>query len=129
MSPGETHHLIATPMIPPITLFKALSDETRLRAVLLIQQERELCVCELVAALEESQPKVSRHLAQLKSTGLLTDRRQQQWVYYQLNPELPEWATAIISDTREHNQSFIKEAASRLREMGDRPIRASALCQ
>jgi ArsR family transcriptional regulator len=46
----------------PLELFKALSDITRLQCILLIQQEQELCVCELMAALELSQPKVSRHL-------------------------------------------------------------------
>ena len=116
-------------MIQPITLFKALSDETRLRAILLIHQEQELCVCELMAALEESQPKISRHLAQLKSNGLLTGRRQQQWIYYQLNPELPSWAREIIAGTLNNNQSFIESATTRLTQMGDRPDRASSLCQ
>ena len=47
----------------PVTFFKALADETRLKSLLLILQEQELCVCELVAALADSQPKISRHLA------------------------------------------------------------------
>ena len=48
----------------PITLFKCLADDTRLKAVLLIQSEGELCVCELTSALETSQPKVSRQAQQ-----------------------------------------------------------------
>ena len=60
-------------MLSPAALFKCLSDETRARATLLIAREGELCVCELVCALDDSQPKVSRHLAQLRGCGLLLD--------------------------------------------------------
>ncbi|ABC27415.1 predicted transcriptional regulator [Hahella chejuensis KCTC 2396] len=75
----------------PLQLFKCLSDETRLRSLLLIQQEGELCVCELTAALDEIQPKISRHLAQLRKCGLLLDSRQGQWVFYRVNPALLAW--------------------------------------
>ena len=57
--------------ITPASLFKCLADETRTRISLLIAREGELCVCELTAALEQSQPKISRHLAQLRASGLL----------------------------------------------------------
>ena len=82
----------------PLTLFKALADDTRLKCVLLIHRERELCVCELTDALQLSQPKISRHLALLREARLLLDRCQGQWVYYRLNPELPQWATEIIDN-------------------------------
>ena len=62
--------------LTPLALFKNLSEETRLTLVLLLRQAGELCVCELVSALEESQPKVSRHLAMLRESGLLIDRRE-----------------------------------------------------
>ena len=55
----------------PVQFYKCLADETRLKSLLLIEKEQELCVCELMAALEESQPKISRHLAQLRKCGLL----------------------------------------------------------
>jgi len=64
----------------PPAIFKCLADATRMRSALLIVQEGELCVCELMCALNDSQPKISRHLAQLRSSGLLLDRRQGQWV-------------------------------------------------
>ncbi len=54
-------------MITPPDVFKSLSDETRARATLLIASLGELCVCELMCALDDSQPKISRHLAQLRS--------------------------------------------------------------
>ena len=81
------------------TLFRALADATRLRSLLLLQREGELCVCELTHALGESQPKISRHLAQLREAGLVTDRRQGLWVYYRLHPDLPAWATEVLAAT------------------------------
>ncbi len=64
-------------------LFKAMSDETRLR-ILHLLSHKELCVCELVDVLGELQTKVSRHLAYLKHAGWVTDRREGQWVFYAL---------------------------------------------
>lgn len=67
-------------------LFKALGDETRLRIVALLSHG-ELCVCHLVEALSLSQPKVSRHLAILRSAGVVDHRREGTWVYYGLAPQ------------------------------------------
>lgn len=64
-------------------LFKALSDETRLR-ILALLAGGELCVCELMATLELPQSTVSRHLAYLRNAGLVEDRRQGVWMYYRL---------------------------------------------
>lgn len=80
-------------------LFHLLSDDTRLRSLLLMQAEGELCVCELMHALDVIQPKISRHLALLRDAGVVSSRRQGQWIYYQLEPELPEWAREVISQT------------------------------
>jgi hypothetical protein len=52
--------------VNPVQFYKCLADETRLRCLLLIEHEQELCVCELMKAIDEIQPKVSRHLAQLR---------------------------------------------------------------
>jgi len=65
-------------------IFKALSDETRLRIIKLLEQG-ELCVCDIVAALDMVQPKVSFHLSTLKEAGLLKDRKQGKWIHYSLN--------------------------------------------
>jgi len=108
-------------MIQAIDLFKALSDATRLKIVMLIQLEGELCVCELMVALADSQPKISRHLAQLKKIGLLLDRRQKQWVYYRLNPELKDWMLQTIMDSGRDSGSFLEENRDRLKAMSDRP--------
>ena len=84
-------------LIAPELFFKLISDETRLRILLLLHSEGELCVCELVDALEDSQPKISRHLALLRNLSILLDQRQGQWVYYRLNPNLPEWANNVLN--------------------------------
>jgi len=65
-------------------LFKALSDDTRLRILGLLLQG-ELCVCDLMAILDMPQSTVSRHLAYLKNCGLVSDRRQGTWMHYQLS--------------------------------------------
>jgi len=67
-----------------LSLFKALSDETRLRIVKLLE-EGELCVCHIVAAVNMSQSKVSFHLKVLKDSGLVRDRREGKWMHYRLN--------------------------------------------
>ncbi len=67
-----------------LSLFKALSDETRLRIVKLLENG-ELCVCHLVAAVDMSQPKISFHLKVLKEAGLVKDRREGKWMHYRLN--------------------------------------------
>jgi ArsR family transcriptional regulator len=69
-----------------INFFKCLADETRFNIVMLVLGNNEQCVCDLTEKLQLSQPKISRHLALLRSSGLLQDRRQGQWVYYSLNP-------------------------------------------
>lgn len=66
-----------------VDLFKALSDETRLRIMVLLS-EKELCVCQIETALGLPQVKVSRHLAVLRYSGLVKDRRDGLWVYYSL---------------------------------------------
>jgi ArsR family transcriptional regulator, arsenate/arsenite/antimonite-responsive transcriptional repressor len=67
-----------------LTVFKALSDETRLRILKLLEQG-ELCVCDIVAAFDMIQPKVSFHLAVLKEAGLIKDRKQGKWVHYKID--------------------------------------------
>ena len=76
----------------PERFFKAVSDTTRLNSLLLLRREGRLCVCELVCALALSQPKISRHLGQLRDQGIVLDERRGQWVHYRLNDDLPDWA-------------------------------------
>jgi ArsR family transcriptional regulator len=67
-----------------VTLFKALSDETRLR-ILKLLEHGELCVCDIVAAFDTIQPRVSFHLAALKAAGLVKDRKEGKWMLYRID--------------------------------------------
>jgi ArsR family transcriptional regulator, arsenate/arsenite/antimonite-responsive transcriptional repressor len=66
---------------------KALSDPVRLRIILLLQAEGELCVCDLMAVLKLPQSTVSRHLAYLKRSCWVDIRRQGVWMYYSISRE------------------------------------------
>ena len=77
--------------------FKCLSDPTRLDILKIILERQNVCVCEITEILQLSQPKISRHLALLRNLLILLDERKGQWVYYRLNPNLPEWATSILN--------------------------------
>ncbi len=78
-------------MITPESFTRTLADPTRLRILMLLLQQDELCVCHLTGILEMVQPKVSRHLAVLRENELLQDRRSGLWIHYRLHPNLPIW--------------------------------------
>lgn len=92
-------------MITPQEFFTLLSDETRLRCLILLQKESELCVCELSCVLESIQPKISRHLAHLRKSGLVLDERRGQWVYYRLG-KLETWMHMVLKATFEEVQNI-----------------------
>jgi len=77
-------------------VFGALADNTRLRLISLLVGEGELCVCELVAALNLSQPKISRHLGVLRGLRLVCDRRDANRVFYRISPDLPAPVRLIL---------------------------------
>lgn len=85
--------------LSPLQLFKCLAEETRLQAVALIYQAEELCVCDLCEVLGVSQPKMSRHLKELKNCQIVDADRRGKWVYYRLHPQLPPWSLQLIADT------------------------------
>lgn len=114
-------------LLPP-TFFKCLGDETRARIMLMLCAEGELCVCELIWALDDNQSKVSRHLAQLRACGLLADRRQGQWVYYRLHPDLEPWALDVLTLTTRAHLAWLHDDQGRLASMEDRPVRQTSCC-
>ncbi len=88
-------------------IFKALSDETRLR-ILALLSSGELCVCDLMAALELPQSTVSRHLAYLRNAGLVDDERRGVWMFYRLKQESAlgnELLLLLIAKLNESNQT------------------------
>lgn len=74
---ASTHHVDL--------VFRAFSDRTRLRILNLLRDGDEICVCDLMNALDLPQAKVSRHLATLRQAGLVETRRDGQWVHYRLS--------------------------------------------
>lgn len=114
--------------VSPDKFFKCMADETRLICLMLITQEKELCVCELTEALAASQPKVSRHLAQLRDCGLLKDRREGKWVFYSLHHDLPLWVTETITLVAQESPDFYHSHHQRLLNMRSRPERMNLCC-
>ncbi|SNY90885.1 ArsR family transcriptional regulator [Cohaesibacter sp. ES.047] len=105
--------------------FQCLSDETRLRALLLFEDERELCVCELSHALDQQQPKISRHMAAMREAGIVSSERKAQWVFYSLNKTMPVWQKEILVAAIRGNKDdpqTIKDK-KRLANMTGRPER------
>lgn len=77
-------------------ILTAICDPTRRAALALLWGGGEHCVCELMARLDASQSRMSRHMKVLREAGLVLDRRDAQWVRYRRNPDLaPEHAVVI----------------------------------
>ncbi len=107
-------------------IFKALSDETRLRIIKLLEKG-ELCVCDITAALDMVQPKVSFHLSTLKDAAFIKDRKEGKWTHYNLNEKdmfrrmlilsaCERMQDGIIEDDRKRLQAFLgsKERAGKV---------------
>ena len=77
-------------------LYKSLSEETRIRIMMLLIQG-ELCVCDIQAVLEEPQSKISRHLAYLKHSGLLSSTRVGVWMHYLIKESADETCKAQLA--------------------------------
>jgi ArsR family transcriptional regulator, arsenate/arsenite/antimonite-responsive transcriptional repressor len=80
------------------TFFMALADKTRLR-LLNLMREDEICVCFFSEVLEESQPKVSRHLAYLRNAGIVEARRDGKWMHYRIIKPENSFAAQVLEDT------------------------------
>jgi ArsR family transcriptional regulator, arsenate/arsenite/antimonite-responsive transcriptional repressor len=76
--------------------FKALSDETRLQIMTLLLDNDELCVCDFVGALGQTQSKISRHLRYLYNAGLVDDRREGLWMHYRVSRRLTPQQAAVV---------------------------------
>ena len=107
----------------PEMLFNLLSDSTRLRCLMLIGAEREVCVREMTFALEESQPKISRHLALMREAGLVVARREGTWMHYRIDPDLPRWASESLQQVLSRLEPLQPYRADRERldDMNHRP--------
>jgi ArsR family transcriptional regulator, arsenate/arsenite/antimonite-responsive transcriptional repressor len=83
--------------VQPLTrLFRALSDETRVRIVALLTHG-ELCVCHIEEALALPQPNVSRQMGVLRAAGVVLPRRKGSWIYYRLAEQSQEECSAVLA--------------------------------
>lgn len=106
-------------------IYKALSEEMRLRILMLLTQG-ELCVCDLMAVLEEPQSKVSRHLAYLKHSGLIQGKRVGTWMHYFVRDHLDDLASAHIEFLKKvlSNLNWVIADVAKMRE-----VQAQKLCE
>ena len=79
-----------------IAILSALAESVRLEALRMVWDGREHCVCELMRELGASQSRMSRHMAALKTAGLVVDRRDAQWVRYRRAPNLPQEVIRLV---------------------------------
>lgn len=109
--------------IDPDTLAAALADRHRRAILNLLQGRRDLCVCELVAALDAPQARVSQHLARLRDAGLVRHQRVANRHHYALARDLPGWVTTVLAGFAEGDTDLAAEA--RLEAMPNRPPKAA----
>lgn len=104
--------------------FDALNEPSRRAIIALLALEGELCVCEIVAALDEAQPKISRHLGILRDAGWVLSRREGTWMHYRL-AALPDWARKVVAGLAEGGvpPQLLHSALDRLRQFDGRPPR------
>jgi ArsR family transcriptional regulator len=82
-----------------VELFHALSDETRLQIIELLRKG-ERCVCELTDSLDAAQSRLSFHLRVLRDAGIVRDRKDGRWVYYELDPDVFEEAESLVTELK-----------------------------
>jgi ArsR family transcriptional regulator len=92
---------------------KALSDPIRLRIILLLQAEGELCVCDLMAVLKLPQSTVSRHLAYLKRSCWVDIRREGVWMHYTLSRESCDICKELLQILKQHAGTLPEATADR----------------
>ena len=106
-------------------LFDTLADATRRRILVLLLTQGELCVCEITAALDEIQPKVSRHLGVMREAGMVIPRREGAWMHYRL-AALPPWTMDLLTALTRGDLAGTRADLKRLKAMDSRPDRYAA---
>ena len=108
-----------------VQIYKALSEVMRLRIMMLLTHG-ELCVCDLMAIFNEPQSKISRHLAYLKNSGLITGKRVGVWMHYSVKEALDEIARGQVEFMGRHlsDLGWSREDVKRMEE-----VKAQKLCE
>jgi ArsR family transcriptional regulator len=111
-----------------VRLFAALADPTRLR-LLNLMNGREVCVCYFVEILQQSQPKISRHLAYLRRAGIVSARREGKWMHYRIEMPEHEAAAAILKQVLRslEDDAAMRDDLGRLARACCQPARFVAL--
>lgn len=78
-------------------IYKAFSEPSRIRILHLISRNQEMCISDIELILNFSQTKTSRHLTYLKNSGILSSRKQDQWVFYSINDEVTDIIDKLLS--------------------------------
>jgi ArsR family transcriptional regulator len=78
-------------------IYKALSDESRIRILHLILKNKQMCISDLELILDFTQTKTSRHLTYLKNIGLVKHQKTDQWVYYYINTSYHDIINTLFS--------------------------------
>jgi len=110
-----------------ISIFQALSDETRLR-ILKLLEIGELCVCDIVAALDLIQPKVSFHLGILKDAGLVKGRKEGKWIHYRFDESDTFKRFMILSVLERIPEDSVTGDKERLKKWFQKKSNASKAC-
>ncbi len=108
------------------TVFDIIGDITRRRILALLVAEGELCVCELTAALDDIQPKISRHLSVIRDAALVSVRREGTWIFYRLAKPLPAWVKDLLAALFDGAVPELAADRARLKKMAGRPARIAA---
>lgn len=107
--------------------FKVLADEARLQMLWLLFNQRELCVCDIMAVLDITQSKASRHLLTMRHAGLVIDRKDGLWSYYQLrdvDDPLAQRHIELLRETLAHRPeagALLRGLRAWLRDKQNRP--------
>lgn len=100
-----------------VEIFKALSDETRLKIMwVLIYSKTCLCVCEIMDTLAQSQYNVSRHLKILKTAGLVEEEKMGRWVFYSLKEPPNRFRKTIVKALADLEDSLFEKEQIRLKK-------------
>ena len=84
------------PLSSGAQVFKALSEEPRIRILHLLMKTEELCITDLERVLDFTQAKTSRHLSYLKNSGIVSSRKVDQWSFYYIKDEIAEYVNQAL---------------------------------
>lgn len=96
---------------------KSLSESTRIRILALLLEAKEICVSDIVEALEENQYKISRHLKVLQESDLVAGSRKGRWIYYKLNDDEVSFKQALLNTVRDISSDVINDDLERLKQI------------